>query len=75
MTLSEICKRLKCFPNRHRFIIYKKLSESSDKLYCNKCKRYFAINYDVRVILPWDISFYKFYEEWDEIIKRMEIME
>lgn len=53
---------IKCFfLPYHEFYIIKKLSECSNLVGCKSCKKLFAMNNDVKVILPWDASFEEFY--------------
>lgn len=44
------------------------LSASSKLIKCDSCGKMFAMNDDVRQILPWDEEFEKFYEMRDGIM-------
>lgn len=48
-------KKLLCKVFGHSLIEVKKLSQWSDKLYCKRCERFFAINYHARVLLPYNL--------------------
>lgn len=65
--LKKLLNCLTCFFNKHKLLEVKRLSESSQKLYCFACKKYFAINHSVRIFLPWDNSF----EELYKMLERM----
>ena len=41
------------------------LSSQSDLIACPDCKRRYAINYGVRIVLPWDRELENLYEEMD----------
>jgi uncharacterized protein YbaR (Trm112 family) len=44
-------------------MVVRELTGHSRKLYCRRCGRYFAMNDDVRILLPWDADFEKLYED------------
>ena len=51
-------KKLLCKLLNHKLIVvWSSKYSASQKLYCRRCKRYYAINHDVEVFLPWDYSF------------------
>lgn len=47
-------KRLICWLFGHDLKVIKKLSIQCEKLFCIRCRRYFAINHNVRAFLPYD---------------------
>lgn len=55
-------KKILCFFNYHNFKFVKSLSNYSDKIGCIRCARFFAINYDARVCIPFTRDIEKFYE-------------
>lgn len=61
----------KCLFGFHEYKKLKKLSVSSDQIYCKACKKMFAMNNDVQILLPWNSDMEKFYLETNEIIKRL----
>lgn len=54
--------KILCFLGYHRFKLVRLLSASSDKIGCTRCRKFFAINYDAKVCIPYDRSIEKFYE-------------
>lgn len=55
-----------CFIFGHKYKFVERISDQSDKVECTRCGKLFAINYNVRVILPWDRELEKFYEQMEE---------
>lgn len=57
-------RKFLCWLGKHKRLgVLTSLSSNSDLIMCPDCKRRYAINYDVRVVLPWDRELEKFYEE------------
>jgi len=51
-------ERLLCKLFNHKLIvIWSSKVSVSQKLYCTRCKRFYAINYDSETFFPWDYSF------------------
>lgn len=50
-------KRIKCFFGKHSFYIIEKMSINTDKIGCCNCGKQFAMNHDVKAIVPWDSDF------------------
>lgn len=48
---------LKCFFWKHDYEMDYKFSDNMQKIKCHHCNKKFAINHDLRAILPWDIDF------------------
>jgi hypothetical protein len=72
MILFKLWRKIKCLLWRHDYKIIKQLSESSQKLKCDNCKRLFAINHDVRVILDWNGSLEQFYIDYEKSMKKLD---
>lgn len=48
-------KRFLCKIKGHDLIVVKTYCFGTcQKLYCRRCKRFFGINHNVRVFIPWD---------------------
>lgn len=52
-----------CKIKHHDYFVIKRLSLSGYKLGCKRCPKQFAMNTDVRCVLPWDIEFENFYKD------------
>jgi hypothetical protein len=58
-------RKLLCYLGQHkRYGVLCSLSDQADLIMCPDCKKRFAINYSVRVVLPWDGELEKFYESF-----------
>lgn len=55
-------KRLKCKLGYHKYYTLIELSKWSRKLGCHNCNKCFAMNNDVRSVLPWDGEFETLYK-------------
>ena len=62
-TMNDLARRLLCWIKGHRFTLIRQLSFTSRKLQCRRCERYFAMNDDVRVVVPWDHDFETLYRD------------
>ncbi|MEN6547923.1 MAG: hypothetical protein ABFE07_17945, partial [Armatimonadia bacterium] len=51
-----------CFLFGHKYMITQRLPYASARLCCRRCRRMFAMNDDVRCVLPWDSEFHCMYE-------------
>lgn len=60
---------LLCFFFGHKYFVAQELKSYSRRMCCKRCSRSFAMNDDVRVLVPWDASFHKMYEEHGVKIK------
>lgn len=50
-----IINRLLCKLFSHKLVVIDSfLGGSCQKLYCQRCKRYFGINHNVEIFIPWD---------------------
>jgi len=47
-------KKLICWVFFHDLVVVKNYGYASQKLKCNRCKRYYGINHSVRAFIPWD---------------------
>lgn len=54
--------KLICFFLGHNYFLKKRLNFYSRCVGCKRCRNYFAMNDDVRIILPWDIEFSELYK-------------
>ena len=52
---------------RHDFVHVAALSSQAQKIKCVRCKKYFAINYEVRGVLPWDYELEMFYRRFPSL--------
>jgi hypothetical protein len=48
----------------HKLRVMENLSENCQRICCKRCGRQYAINHDVRVVLPWDNELEQFYREF-----------
>jgi Prophage protein (DUF1660) len=65
-------KKLICFFFGHKYSLAQNLHAHSRRVYCTRCKCSFAMNDDVRSIVPWDAEFHKMYESHGVEIKYLE---
>lgn len=47
-------KKIICWLFGHELLTVHYCSNYSEKLVCTKCKRYYGMNHDVRVFIPWN---------------------
>ena len=62
-------KQLICALTRHRYVLEKKLSRHSRKIGCTRCGQQWAMNDDVRCIVPWDDDFERLYQDLETFKK------
>lgn len=55
-------KRIICLFFGHKYSLAQKLTDHSRRICCTRCRQSFAMNDDVRAVLPWDASFHRLYE-------------
>lgn len=55
-------KRILCELFHHKYYKIKKLSLTTTKLGCSRCGKQFAMNSDVRCVLPWTDSLQALHE-------------
>ena len=60
--MIRFLRSLICSVFFHKLVIIKNFKKHSRCLYCKRCERYFAMNDEMRVFLPWDSEFTDFYE-------------
>jgi len=60
--LKTFIEKIKHFFGIHKYVYLKKLSERSDLIECKLCKKKFCINYELKILLPWDKELEKFYK-------------
>ena len=51
-----------CFFFGHKYMLAQELSAQSRRVTCARCTQSFAMNDDVRALVPWDAGFHKMYE-------------
>lgn len=56
-------KRLKCLFGYHKYFVLIELTKWTRKLGCRNCKKCFAMNDSVGVIVPWDEDFERLYRQ------------
>jgi len=56
-------ERLICALTRHRYAVERQLSDTSRKIGCTRCGRSWAMNDDVRTLVPWDSDFDRLYAD------------
>lgn len=57
----QLLERLICALAGHRYVVTRVFSEHSRQVGCTRCNKLWAMNDDVRVFLPWDCDFERFY--------------
>lgn len=62
-------KRLICAITVHKYFLIKNLSERTRKIGCSRCRRAWAMNDEVRVVVPWDSDFDQLYKDLDIFMK------
>lgn len=62
--MKKYLDKFLCFIGRHDLFVINRLSTQSDKLECSRCQKQYAINWNIRALLPWDREIEKFYEEF-----------
>lgn len=60
-----------CLFKGHNFYLIERLSKDIQKLGCKRCKKLFAKNDWVQLILPWDSDFEDMYKLHRESEKRL----
>jgi len=56
-------KRIICLLLGHKYYRVKKLGYQSELVGCNRCGKFYGMNHDVRVILPFDKDLYGLYSK------------
>lgn len=54
-------ERLICAVLSHRYFVEREFSPQDRRLGCHRCRQLFAMNDNVRLVLPWDGSFETLY--------------
>ena len=62
-------KKIICFIFGHKYRVAQKFNTYSRRVTCARCKDKFAMNDDVRSLLPWDCEFEGMYEDHGHEIK------
>lgn len=47
----------------HKYVSTQQLSKQSRRVACTRCCEMFAMNDDVRAVVPWGSSFHELYEQ------------
>lgn len=53
----------------HKYVLTQKLSKQSRRIACTRCKAMFAMNDDVKAVVPWSNEFHQLYESQGVSIK------
>ena len=61
--------RVVCLFFRHKYVMTQNLSKQSRRVACTRCHQMFAMNDDVRAVVPWDSEFHRLYESQGVRIK------
>ena len=61
--------RVVCLFFGHKYVLTQNLSEQSRRVACIRCGQMFAMNDDVRAVVPWDSEFHRLYESQGVRIK------
>ncbi len=59
--MKRLLARISCLFGYHDLRIVQQLSQYCQKLHCERCERYYAINHHERVFLRWSGEFEAFY--------------
>lgn len=59
----KLLKKVICLFFGHRYVLTQELSKYSRRIACTRCNEMFAMNDDVRAVVPWDAEFHKLYED------------
>ena len=55
-------KRVLCLIFGHKYVLTQQLSNQSRRIACIRCHEMFAMNDDVRAVVPWSAEFHRLYE-------------
>jgi uncharacterized protein YbaR (Trm112 family) len=55
--------KLSCWLFGHKYRVQIWFDRNNQKLECPRCKKEFAINHDVRTLLPWDYELESLHRE------------
>lgn len=58
----KLLKKVLCLFFGHRYVLTQELTRYSRRVACTRCKEMFAMNDDVRAVVPWNSEFHKLYE-------------
>ncbi len=62
-TFVDKVKQLSCKFMKHKLITIKKFNTNESKVFCLRCKKYFALNHEQESFLVWDDEFEKLYAD------------
>lgn len=62
-------RKVMCLFFGHKYVLTQQLSKQSRRIACTRCHEMFAMNDDVRAVVPWDASFHELYEQQGVHIK------
>lgn len=54
--------KILCFFGRHKYVATQEFTDYGRRIACRRCRRMFAMNDDVRCVVPWDAEFHQMYE-------------
>ena len=57
-----------CCLKNHDFKFIEKLSDQSMKIYCKRCKKYYAVNMHIGAIIPYTEKVEEFYKSFSNCI-------
>jgi len=61
---------IKCWFGYHQYFVLRPLSEWSDLLACEKCKKLFCYNKSEKILLSYNSDFEKFYIDIKEMTEK-----
>lgn len=47
-------KKLFCFLFGHKYKLFMRINKNIDEIYCKRCGKEFAINHELKILLPLD---------------------
>lgn len=54
--------KIMCLLGRHKYVATQEFTDYSRRIACRRCRRMFAMNDDMRCVVPWDSEFHRMYE-------------
>lgn len=66
--IANLVAKVICFIFGHRYQVVQEFSDYSRRVVCPDCHGDWAMNDDVRIILPWDDGFADLYRSFGHIV-------
>jgi hypothetical protein len=60
---------IRCLFFGHKYVTTQKLSPTSRRIACTRCRRMFGMNDEVRAVIDWSGELHKMYERFGHEIK------